>query len=400
MTVRAAQPALGVTVVELVVAMAVTLVLSAAVLALVNVVRSLVTSQPEVSDMQQRLRASLQLIAGELANAGAGLDRTALAGPLSQALPAIVPYRRGQVADDRRARATFRPDVLSLVYVPTSPAQAAVLGAVDLGGQLLVELGANCGAFAPTRVCGFVEDMRAIVFEPTGAYDFVTVDEVDDSRVRLAYRGTLASTYSDGRAVLAHAAIHTYALRNDAATGTPQLSHYDGFVTERPAVDHVVGLSFDYFGAPEPPQIRAAMRSAEDPRPWTTYGPAPPLLGVDDPSTSWGPGENCVFTIDGEMQVPRLASLGPPGDLVVLPEGAFGDGPWCPDAGAPGRFDADLLRIRRVRVRVRVEVAMRAMRGPVGTLFARGGRRSFSVGLAPDQEAVLDIAPPNLSPGP
>jgi len=389
----------GVTIVELMVAMAVTLVLSGAALGVVNAMRSLLASQPEVSDMQQRLRTALHLMANELVNAGTGLDRTALAGPLVQVLPPIVPFRRGQVDDDGLAGVTFRPGAISLVYVASAPAQAPILAAFDDGARLTVDLGPNCGAVAPTAVCGFVKDMRAVVFDATGAHDFVTVEDVAGSRVRLIHRGALASAYSDGRAVLAHAAIHTYALRTDAATGTPQLSHYDGFVTERAAVDHVVGLSFEYFGAPDPPALRAVVRPDKNPRPWTTYGPVPPPLGVDDASTSWGPGENCVFQVVGGMHVSRLPALGPPVGLVELSEDVLSDGPWCPDERAPRRFDADLLRIRRVRLRVRVEVAAHAMRGPVGRLFTRGGARSFAVGLAPDQEAVLDITPRSLSAG-
>ncbi len=399
MTTEAPRRAAGVTVVELVVAMAVTLVLSGAALGVVNALRTLVASQPEVSDMQQRLRTALQLMANELISAGAGLDRTSLAGPLMHVLPPIVPYRRGQLEDDGAAGVTFRPDVLSVVSVAGAAGQAPILGAVDDGARLIVDLGPNCGAVAPTAVCGFVKDMRAIVLDPSGAHDFVTVEEVAGSRLRLAYRGALASAYADGRAVLAHAGIHTYALRTDPATGTRQLSHYDGYVTERAAVDHVVGLSFEYYAVSEPPRLRTAVRPAEIPRPWTTYGPAPPPVGIDDPSTSWGPGENCVFMLEQGVQVSRLAVLGPPATLVALAENVLDDGPWCPDDRAPRRFDADLLRIRRVRLRVRVEAAARAVRGPVGRLFARGGAPSFAMSLAPDQEAVLDITPRNLLAG-
>lgn len=396
---RNARSSAGVTVVELVVAMAVTLVLSGAVFGVVNAVQRLVAFQPEVNAMQQGLRTTLLLLANELVNAGAGLDRTTLAGPLVQVLPPVVPYRRGQVDDDGRAGVTFRSDALSLVYVAGAAAQAPVLGAADDGARLTVDLGPNCGALAPTSLCGFVKGMRALVLDPTGAHDFVTVEDVAGSRVRLVYRGSLASRYSDGRAVLAHAAIHSYALRTDPATGTPQLAHYDGFVTDLAAVDHVAALSFEYFGEPEPPRLRATVRPAENPRPWTTYGPAPPALGVDDAATSWGPGENCVFAVDQGAQVPRLASLGPPGGFVALPGAVFGDGPWCPDDQAPRRYDADLLRIRRVRIRVRVEAAARAMRGLVGNLFLRGGAASFGAILAPDQAAVLDITPRSLSAG-
>ena len=53
-------------------------------------------------------------------------------------------------------------------------------------------------------------------------------------------------------------------------------------------------------------------------------------------------------------------------------------GPWCPDGVHAARFDADLLRIRRVRLRLRVQVAVAAMRGPAGRCSRRGVRLAAS----------------------
>ena len=56
-------------------------------------------------------------------------------------------------------------------------------------------------------------------------------------------------------------ASHTYYLKNDPASGAPQLMHYDGKVTDSPVVDHVVKLEFEYFdgvGAPLDPTASAA----------------------------------------------------------------------------------------------------------------------------------------------
>jgi hypothetical protein len=81
---------------------------------------------------------------------------------------------------------------------------------------------------------------------------------------------------------------------------------------------------------------------------------------------------------------------------VSLDPALLRDGPWCPDAGHAVRFDADLLRIRRVRVVVRVQVAVAAMRGPAGRLFGLGGSSTSADFFAPDQQLVLDVAPRNL----
>jgi hypothetical protein len=114
---------------------------------------------------------------------------------------------------------------------------------------------------------------------------------------------------------------------------------------------------------------------------------------VDDARDTWGAGENCVF-VNGPA--PRLPALAAGPSPIWLDPGLLRDGPWCPDPGHAVRFDADLLRIRRVRVVVRVQVAVAAMRGPAGRLFGRGGSSTSAEFFAPDQQLVLDVAPRSL----
>jgi prepilin-type N-terminal cleavage/methylation domain-containing protein len=387
----------GFSLIELLAAMAITVVLGGAVIGLVNGIRAVVVTQPELADLQQRLRAAALQVTGELVNAGAGLDRTPLAGPLATAIPAIVPYRRGALDDDGRAGVWFRRDAVSVVYVASTAGQAEVADAVDLGGRLLLAPRPNCGAAAPTALCGFRAGMRAILLEPRGAYDLVTVENVTAGTIEVSYAAPLASAYRSGRAVVAHAAVHTFELARDGTTGVPILSHYDGFATARPAVDHVVAIAFDYFGEADPPRLRPAADLTAPRGPWTTYGPPPPPIGVDDPETAWPAGENCVFQVAAGAHLSRLPPLGAPGELVPLPAAQLSDGPWCPDAAAARRFDADLLRIRRVRVRLRAEAASDALRGASGPLFMRAGTAARAAALIPDQEVVMDVVPRNYA---
>jgi hypothetical protein len=74
------------------------------------------------------------------------------------------------------------------------------------------------------------------------------------------------------------------------------------------------------------------------------------------------------------------------------------DGPWCPDAANLMRYDADLLRIRRVRIKLRVQ-APETMRGPAGVLFRRAGTSGAGQHPIPDQEISLDITPRNMNLG-
>jgi hypothetical protein len=130
-----------------------------------------------------------------------------------------------------------------------------------------------------------------------------------------------------------------------------------------------------------------------------TYGPTPPNLDASD-GTNWGLGQNCTFTLSGGLQVPRLAWLGDgEGQLVKLTPSQLTDGPWCPDSAAPGRYDADLLRIRKVRVMLRVQAGQDSMRGVAGALFTRAGTSKSAYQFLTDQEIRLDVAPRNLNLG-
>jgi hypothetical protein len=358
-------------------------------------------AQPEVADMQQRARAGAASMGRDLLMAGAGPITTALAGPLVRWFPPVAPYRRGQI-DDARGGVFYRPDAVSTIYVPDTRGEADVVHATNLGRELLVDLAPNCGAVVHERVCGFTVGMRVILFDGRGAFDLATVMEVTGGRVRVQHGGGLSSSY-DGGAVMAEVMAPTYFLRPDADTGAWQLVRYDGFRTDRPMVDNVVAATFDYFADPSPPRVLPAAADADLPRPATSYGPAPPPLGVDDLRDTWGPGENCVFVNpdpDATAPVPRLGRLGPALSPVPIDPVSFRDGPWCPDGASVARFDADLLRIRRVQLRLRVQVAVAAMRGPAGRLFVKGGTSSTPEFFAPDQQIVLDVTPRNLGAAP
>jgi hypothetical protein len=188
--------------------------------------------------------------------------------------------------------------------------------------------------------------------------------------------------------------MYTYWLKTDTTAQVYQLMRYDGNQTDLPIADNVVGLSFEYYGEPRPPQLRPGLTPA------TTYGPNPPALDVDNPADSWGAGENCVFTRSADVQLPRLDGLaGGSTGLVKLTQAQLTDGPWCPDESAAGRYDADLLRVRRVSVTLRMQVANPSLRGPSGPLFTRAGTSRGGERYLPDQEIRFDLTPRNLSLG-
>jgi hypothetical protein len=189
----------GFSIVELLMASAMTMAVVGAILAIVNPAQLVFRAQGDAADLHQRLRATADTMGADV-----------------RAAMSVRPYRVGATRDDAAIGVYYRPDTLTVLGVPSSPLSL----------------------------------------------------DVDASR--------------------------TYYLRS-VVPGTFQLMQYDGGLSDLPMLDHVVRLSFDYFG----------------------------------PATAGGP-------------------------LVRLEPATLVDGPWIEDA-AHKMFDADLLRVREVRALLRVE---------------------------------------------
>jgi hypothetical protein len=82
-----------------------------------------------------------------------------------------------------------------------------------------------------------------------------------------------------------------------------------------------------------------------------------------------------------------------------MPPSQLSDGPWCPDSTDPNRYDADLLRVRRVAATVRVEASSASLRHVSGLLSSRSGTAVSAARAVRDVEHHFDVAPPNLEPG-
>jgi len=189
----------GFSIVELLIASAITMAVVGAVLAVVNPAQLMFRAQGDAADLHQRLRAAADTVSADV-----------------RAAMAVRPYRVGAMRDDAAIGVYYRTDTLTVLGVPSTP--------LSLDGS----------------------------------------------------------------------ASRTYYLRS-AAPGTFQLMQYDGGLSDLPMLDHVVRLSFDYFG----------------------------------PAASGGP-------------------------LVRLEPATLVDGPWIEDA-EQRTFDADLLRVREVRASLRLE---------------------------------------------
>lgn len=377
--------------VELLVALTVTLVMASLVALVLAPWRLDFEARLETADVQQRLRSAEDALTADVAGAGAGAYAGSRTGPLAGYLPPVLPFRPGVDPPG-----TARDDVLTTIAVPTTAAQAALAQAWTAGsGSIGLTLEPGCPAGDGS--CGFAAGMRVLVFDGTGAFDVLIVDAVAGSELSVRNIGPDQDHVYPAGAKIVEAVLRMYAVDPGDTESGPELVRDEGGGPQ-PVVDHLVRFAVEYEGDPLPPQVLAP---ADDPvGPWTTYGPPPPAADVA--VGAWPAGENCVIRRDAAsgLPVPRagMSVLGPDdGPLVPLPSARLSDGPWCPDAAASGRYDADLLRIRLVRITVRVESALDALRGPASVLFSRTGTGNRARGLVPDREVVVAIAPRNLA---
>ncbi len=383
----------GFTITELLVSTAIMMGVLAGIFTILNPSQGTFQAQPEVSDMQQRLRVAVDTLSKELMMAGAGVYSGSAVGALGNFFSPIIPYRVGATNPDPPG--IFKSDTITLMYIPETPSQTTISQPMPLTSNE-IKVNPEPGCPKGDDLCGFREGMSLIIFDSSGAWNTFIVTRVQEAACHLQRHGPDFQKSYDSGAYVTQVSSHTYYLRSDDSTETYQLMHYDGASSDVPVVDNVVGLNFEYFGDPQPPALR---KPVSDPTgPWTTYGPKPPALGVSG-GTGYPDGENCAFMVSGGQHVPRLADLAPGSTgLVPLTAAMLTDGPWCPGPTSGGRADADLFRVRQVRVTIRVQANLKMLRG-TGSLFAKPGYARGGEMYVPDQELRFDVAPRNLNLG-
>jgi len=351
----------GFSLTESLIAMALMLTVTGAIFSLVNPATMTSQAQPAVIDMQQRARVASDLLFRDLFMAGAGVYSGPATGALTRFFAPIIPRKMGfQNAD---VYTVVRPDAINISYIPNTYSQTTIRDPMPLpSAELKVEDMPNCPK--GEELCGFTEGMTLLIFDESGHFDFFTVTEVQDDAGHLQHRQQdLSYPYSAG-ANITQAESHQYYF--DAVNH--QLRHYDGYLSDVPVVDNVVGVLFEYFGDPQPPTE-----------------PKPPVGTA-----------NCLYDASGNLLggLTTLSSQG--GSLAALPLSMFGDGPWC--GNGYNQFDADLLRVRKVRATVRVQAGESQFRGSSAEYNVSGFSSSAWTG-APDFTVRFEVTPRNLNLG-
>jgi Tfp pilus assembly protein PilW len=91
----------GFSIIEMLIATAIMMVVTAATFGLMNPAQGMFVAQPEVSDMQQRLRIAVDTLKKDLLMAGAGTySGNNKLGSLGQYVATILPDREGNVTPD------------------------------------------------------------------------------------------------------------------------------------------------------------------------------------------------------------------------------------------------------------------------------------------------------------
>ena len=387
----------GFSLVEALMAAGVMMAVSGSVFGLLHPARGSFASEPEVADLQQRLRVGVDALTKDLLMVGAGAYLGSHTGSLAYFFAPVLPFRQGVNNSDPAG--TFATDRITLTYVPSTASQTTIVAAVAPSLPTL-EVAAESQCPLNIGLCGFAKGMSVLVFDESGTHGLFTITGVTGNAAQMAGSnpvGLSTTTHPTGSKAV-EAVRRTYFLKTDDVAHTYQLMQYDGTTNaDVPVLDHIVDLRFGYDGDPNPPVMLKPVSVPTGP--WTTYGPKPPAPGVK--ATAYPAGENCTFVLDSDgNHVPRLATLGVgTPTLVPLTPAQLTDGPWCPDAIDPNRWDADLLRIRSISVTLRVETAAAALRGPAGVLFRHGGTSRGGAMWVPDQEVRFHVSPRNVSLG-
>jgi hypothetical protein len=211
---------------ETLVSTALTLALTATILSLVTAGQAIARAQPEAFDIEQRARVAMRTLAQAVRDAGAGIERGPLAGPLVRHFPPIVPSSGGGVT----------------IWTTTNRAAQGAPSVIVEEGATTIPLQESLDCPSGQAGCAFRPDTTAIAFTAAGCRTTVRIASVTADALDLA--APLQGCILDPSSVLAEGEVRTYwldtaartVMRRDEATGSTS-----------PVLDGVSGFGAAYF---------------------------------------------------------------------------------------------------------------------------------------------------------
>jgi type II secretory pathway pseudopilin PulG len=221
----------GFSVIELLVALTMTLVIAGALAKMVPPARAAFDRVPGELDLQQRGRTAIDALSRALRSAGQNVAATDALGPLSDALPTVL-------LSEPDGDGAFT--ALKVIVPLPDPAQG-VLAAAQTGPSAAIALEAD---YCPnvSDVCGFLPGSTAVIVDGLGHYDVFQVAATVAAARILTPSSALSRPYPAASVIvevdqltftLAQQPDDSYTLVRETAAGAIQ-----------PVVDFVSGIAF------------------------------------------------------------------------------------------------------------------------------------------------------------
>jgi type II secretory pathway pseudopilin PulG len=225
----------GFTVIELLIARAISLLIAGAIAAATPPARDAFERVPADLDLQQRGRIAIDVLSQALRSAGKNVAATEALGSLSDLLPSV------SVAVENESG--FFTELTALIPVPG--AAQGVLAADQLSPGASMTLATH---HCPNvnDACGFMPGSTVVVADGTGDYDVFSIGATNAAARRVTPARALSRSYPAGSVIveidqwtfgLAEQADGSYSLTRTTAAGAVQ-----------PIVDFVSGLAFNVVG--------------------------------------------------------------------------------------------------------------------------------------------------------
>src|SRR5947207_8445776 len=137
MTTNHTRSEAGFSLIEVLVATAIMLVVTGGIFTVLNPSGAMFKAQPEVVDMQQRLRIGIDTLTRDLIMAGAGAYSGSQSGSLSGFFAPIQPSRQGNLPAYDDGPGAYKSDAITLFFVPSTFGQTSILNPMPVSSAEL-----------------------------------------------------------------------------------------------------------------------------------------------------------------------------------------------------------------------------------------------------------------------